>query len=93
VSRLFRWTPAAAALTAATLLTVNWFRADRPPADPTAATGDPPTADHWAARQRTDRKYEVVADLLAGRLTASEAHARFLDANRADPKSLVGRHI
>jgi hypothetical protein len=88
VQRLLRWTPAAAALVAVTLLTVNWLRADRPPADRPPAELDPPTADHWSARERTDRKYEVVADLFAGRITTAEAHARFLDYNRADPKAL-----
>jgi hypothetical protein len=88
VPRLLRWTPAAAALTAATLLAVNGSRADRPRGDTTAAELDPPSADTAAARGRTDRKYDVVADLLAGRLTAAEAHARFLDANRADPRAL-----
>jgi hypothetical protein len=88
VQRLLRWTPAAAALAAAVLVTVNWFRADRPRADRPPADSDPPTAEYLAARQRTDWKYEVVADLIAGRLTAAEAHARFLDANRADPKGL-----
>jgi hypothetical protein len=89
VQRLLRWTPTAAALVAATLLSINGFRTDRPPGDRTLADIDPPTADNWAARQRTDRKYEVVVDLFTERLTNAEAHARFLDLNRADPKALA----
>jgi hypothetical protein len=77
-----------AALVAATLLTVNWLRADRPRPDRTPDDFDPPAAEYLAARQRTDWKYEVVADLLAGRITGAEANARFLDANRSDPTAL-----
>jgi hypothetical protein len=88
VQRLFRWTPLAAALAAATLLTANWLRADRPRPDRAPVDFDPPTAEFLVARHRTDWKYEVVADLLAGRFTGAEAHARFLDANRADPTAL-----
>jgi hypothetical protein len=87
VPRLIRWTPAAAAAATAALLTVNWVRPPRPKADQSPGDLNPPAAA-LAARERTDWKFEVVADLIAGRLTASEAHAQFLDANRADPQAL-----
>jgi hypothetical protein len=37
--------------------------------------------------RRLDQRHEVVADLLAGRITADEAHARFLDANLSHPQA------
>jgi hypothetical protein len=67
---------------------VNGFRVDRPRADALAADLEPPSADARTARQRIDRRYEVVGDLVAGRLTAADAHTRFLDANRVDPQVL-----
>jgi hypothetical protein len=88
VQRLLRWTPAAAALAVAVLLTVNRYRAGRPAAAPPAAEVDPPAAESAAVCRRTDWRVETVSDLLSGRLTAAEAHARFLDANRSDPTAL-----
>ena len=87
MQRLLRWTPASAALAAAALLAVNGFRADRPRADSRVADLDAPAAEFSAARQRTDWKNEVVADLIEGRVTAAEAHVRFLDAIRSDPRA------
>jgi hypothetical protein len=86
VPRLLRWTPAAAALVAATLLTVNC--SIRPRADRTPEL-DPPSDIYVAVRQRTDQKLEIVAELVAGRMTTTEAHARFLDINRADTRGLM----
>jgi hypothetical protein len=88
VKRLFRWVPVSAAALAATLVTVNSFRSDRPQRDPMTTEVDPPSAETTAVGRRTDWRVEVVADLVAGRITAAEAHARFLDANRSDPTAL-----
>jgi hypothetical protein len=88
VQYLLRWTPAAAVIVTATLLAASSVQSDRPRPGAMVTDVDPPSADYSAARRRTDGKFEVVADLLAGRLTAAEAHGRFLDANRADPKAL-----
>jgi hypothetical protein len=88
VQRLLRWTPATAALAAVTLLAVNWFRADRSRVGRTSAEYNPAADDTLAAGRRTDFKSEVVADLVAGRVTAAEARARFLEVNRADPQAL-----
>jgi hypothetical protein len=37
--------------------------------------------------RRIDQRLEAVADLLDGRITGEEAHARFLDANLSHPKA------
>jgi hypothetical protein len=37
--------------------------------------------------RRLDQRHEAVEDLLSGRITADEAHARFLDANLSHPKA------
>ncbi|HVK10798.1 MAG TPA: hypothetical protein VM597_18665 [Gemmataceae bacterium] len=86
--RRLRWTPAAAALTAVVLLSINGLWAGRRPASQSTPAYDPPDEDRSTARQRVDWKFEVAADLIAGRLTAGDAHAQYLDANRADPKAL-----
>jgi hypothetical protein len=83
-----RWTPVAAALVAVTLVTVNSFRTARHRAGQITAEYNPPADATESAHRRTAWKVEVVADLVAGRITTGEAHDRFLDANRADPKSL-----
>ena len=37
--------------------------------------------------RRLDYRHETVEDLLAGRITGPEAHARFVDANRSHPRA------
>jgi hypothetical protein len=45
------------------------------------------TLENWTVIRRLDWRKEVVADLIAGRITGEEAHARFLDVNRSHPKA------
>jgi len=85
---LLRWTPVAVASFVAMLVTWNTLTRDRPRAAPPAVEPDTPSAETVAVCHRTDWRGEVVADLVAGRITGAEARARFLEANRSDPTAL-----
>jgi hypothetical protein len=85
----------AAALVAASLVAVS----ARPGAgrravpDPVASADAYPSEENLTVCRRIEWRRETVADLLAGRLTVAEAHARFLDANRSDPRAIRGLRV
>jgi hypothetical protein len=85
----------AAVLAAASLIAAGARPANgrRDVGDCIASADAYPSEENLAVCRRAEWRVEAVADLLSGRLTAAETHARFLDANRSDSRAIRSLRI
>jgi hypothetical protein len=90
VKRVLSWSAAVIVLAAAGLIAGNAPRPSGPSGIPDrlGSVDAGPSAEYLTVRRWFEWRLEIVADLQAGRVTVAEAHARFLDANRSDPRAI-----
>jgi hypothetical protein len=90
VKRVLSWSAAVIVPAAVGLIAGNAPRPSGPSGIPDrlGSVDAGPSAEYLTVCRRLEWRLEIVADLLAGRVTVAEAHARFLDANRSDPRAI-----